>query len=464
MVKLLSSSAILNLDAESPSHGVPSEKLMRQAAQFCADWIEKHFSKQDKIAIVCGPGNNGGDGKVLAKILKQNQFSEVHVFEKVDFDKFHKSDWHWSLIVDALFGIGLNRTIVGAEAKLIRSINSSGSFVLSLDVPSGLNAMLGESLVEGSEKAVRADVTITFGFAKPGLFLKDGPALRGQLIVAPIGYPSQLIKPELFRHFLITRNIAKKWIPKRKTSANKAKNGRAFLISGSAGMWGAALLAGRAASRVGAGYVEILSDEKFPIQKQPEFLTANWSLEKIKNATAIAIGPGLKVDSQLESQLQDLNSNYAGPVIADASALSALAKKPFSLARNWVLTPHAGELSRLIGLGATEIERDPFAALSIACSKYKCWILLKGYHSILSNGEKFYIVNSGNPALSKAGSGDVLTGMILGFLAQGLSVAQATLLAAYLHGWLADQWIQDKSELSLMPSDLVGALPRALNI
>lgn len=260
---------------------------------------------------------------------------------------------------------------------------------------------------------------------------------------------------------------ARRVLPKRMSSSNKTTGGRALVLAGSAGFAGAAVLSATAASRAGAGYTHLATALKnFSHLKNPDFLVSelrrkDWQKLKVN---AIAIGPGLGVSKETESILRYLLKLEAPKVVVDADALTVIANaKLYPLPQSWILTPHEGELSRMIGWTADAIRKARPEALAKAQEKYQCVVLLKGHPTLVADGEVVLRVQSGNPALGKAGTGDVLTGMIVGFLAQGLSPLSATLLGAYLHGRMADDWVKQGNDyLSLMASDLLGLLPQSM--
>ncbi|MBK9294047.1 MAG: NAD(P)H-hydrate dehydratase [Oligoflexia bacterium] len=255
----------------------------------------------------------------------------------------------------------------------------------------------------------------------------------------------------------------KKFLPKRISKANKTHGGSALVIAGHEGMYGAAILAATAATRVGAGYVTLMTDlKKINTLKNPDFLTLNINSKINQNKfTAVAIGPGLGQKEIVYKKLLELKS--FSKVVVDADALNVLAKKNVKLAKTWIVTPHTGELSRLLKISVKKINQDRKKYLMQACKKLNCHVLLKGHKTLVSDGKRIYEIQTGNKALAKAGTGDILTGMIVGFMAQGLDTLRATLLAATLHGKLADIWVRQGNDyLSLMASDLNLRLPKLI--
>lgn len=257
---------------------------------------------------------------------------------------------------------------------------------------------------------------------------------------------------------------AKRDLPTRKRQDNKTRGGKCLVIAGSRGMWGAAILSATAAARCGAGYVYLkTTGQGFPLHRHPDFLqTTSVQPDRYQ---ALAIGPGLKAGRSLKSLLRKLGRTCQIPVVIDASALTALAQisLSFFLPANWVLTPHEGEMARLLGVSSDAIRRDRQRAVIQAQKKYGCVVLLKGSPTLISDGRRLIEIKSGNPALAKAGTGDVLTGMILAFLGQGLSSVSAAALASFVHGRMADHWLKEgKDILSLMASDLLERVPETL--
>lgn len=263
------------------------------------------------------------------------------------------------------------------------------------------------------------------------------------------------------------RGDARKIIPVRKETANKTAGGRCLIVAGSEGMFGAAVLSATAAARVGAGYVILLTDaKKFNSCKNPDFLIADARAKKIdeNDFSAAAIGPGLGKSRQALQLLKELLKVKRVSVVIDADALNLFAAH-FSgaLPAHWIATPHEGELARLTGLSAAVIRKDRMAAVKKAQKKLGCVLLLKGSKTLVATSSRVFEVQSGNKALAKAGTGDVLTGMIAGLLSQGCGPEQAACLGAFIHGYIADEWIKEKNDyLSLMAGDLLQRIPQAL--
>lgn len=265
---------------------------------------------------------------------------------------------------------------------------------------------------------------------------------------------------------------ARSLLPTRKNADHKATAGHALVLAGSRGMYGAAVLAATAASRAGAGYVHVMTNgRRFPIAQKPDFLVTEFSTSLLKRKIsagvfdAVAVGPGLSLNPQASRIIQQLRKLQPDFVVVDADALSLLAKDVAPrLPETWVMTPHEGELARLLKTNAASIHQNRREAVSKACEISGCVVLLKGHRTLIAcpDGRRFEI-QSGNAALAKAGTGDVLTGLITGFLAQRLTTVDATCLAAFLHGQVADDWLKSRRDiLSLMASDILVELPRTL--
>lgn len=253
---------------------------------------------------------------------------------------------------------------------------------------------------------------------------------------------------------------AKLDLPTRVRKDNKTRGGKCLVIAGSKGLFGSAILCSLAASRCGAGYTYLLSSEKFPIYKHPDFLLVSCR-PKFSKFQAIAIGPGYQKPNKLKTYLKSLIKQKIKNVVLDAEALNVIGQT--KLPKSWIVTPHVGELSRILKVSSKTIRENRKKYLIVAQKKLGCVILLKGHKTLVTDGTSIYEIQSGNPALAKAGTGDVLTGMILAFLSQGLDAISSAQLAAYAHGLIADNWIKSgKDVLSLMASDLVELIPETL--
>lgn len=475
-------------------YGLTGEVLMESAGALAAREIDLSYLPEltrGSVAVVCGPGNNGGDGFVVARHLHSSGYRDLQVFtvapeaarsslfklqkQRTELQGIRINDLivrpesmqllnQAELIVDAVFGIGLNKKVAEPYLAAIEAMNVSKALKVALDTPSGLNADTGR--VEGA--AVNAAMTVTFGLAKPGFFVGEGPAHVGKLRVLPIGFPYESLRGIATTHFLFTEKLARRYLPARAETSNKSDHGRLLVIAGRPGFWGAGILSSSSAFRTGTGYVTWASFEPpyETLKEIPEVLTASIKDERLWQTkfNAVAIGPGLGATEETAEIIEKLKTLEI-PVVVDADAITACVEhKLFPLPKNWVITPHSGELGRILKVQAGEVERDRFQAAMKGFEIARCHVLLKGFRSLIAYDNRFMVIHSGNSALAKAGTGDVLTGMIGALLAQGLDTPQAVATAAYLHGRLADEWVrsgQDKA--SLTASDLKMLLPQVLS-
>ena len=467
---------------------------MESAGAMSAQEIYHHpksfLWKKSHIVVLCGPGNNGGDGLVLSRHLFSHGFSSIKIFcdekaqkssllktqlERVkaqgidifpikSIEKIKQSLNSCSLIVDALFGVGLSKKLTGIYLKLVNLINTTSVDVISLDTPSGLNVDTGQCF----GKAVKAGLTLSFGLAKPGFYLMQGSSHVGQLIVLPIGFPKNLLQGNpAYNHFLVDETWVASQMPQRHSTDHKAKQGHLLVLAGHKGFWGAGALSAIAAYRMGAGFVTWAggnSQSHPPLDSAPEVLTQNLTDKKLlSNKTAVVIGPGLGMTTSTKKLLLSLKKQNL-PVVVDADAFSICVKENlFPLPSHWVLTPHSGELGRLFNIKGEELDKDRCGYAIKASQKTESLVLLKGFHSILAQKNKCWIIPTGNSALAKAGTGDVLAGFMGALMARNLSPFSAATCAAFLHGQLADEWIlSGKDNDTLMAQDLKDLLPYTL--
>lgn len=472
------------------AYGLSAEVLMESAGCLAAREISQAYLPEivkGSIAIFCGPGHNGADALVVARHLHSAGYRNLLIIclgdpgrpcsllelqldrakrqglKAISLKDFSDYPTKVSLIVDGLFGIGLSRPLEGIYAEAVRLMNSSSVPIVALDTPSGLNCNTG--LVLGP--VIKADMTLTFGLPKPGFFVSEGPLHIGKLRVLPIGFPFECLRGVATSHFLFNERLARRYLPKRAPISHKAQHGHLLLLAGSPGMWGAGALSALSAYRMGVGYVTWASTDIPPncMEQAPEVLTAKWENLNLENKkyTAIALGPGLGLGIEVGQWISELKKKTY-PVVIDADGITACVNEAlFPLPSHWVLTPHAGELSRILGISVGEIEQDRYAAVLKASQVTGCHVLLKGFRSILAFNGRCMVIYAGNSALAKAGTGDVLTGMIGGLLAQKVQTLQAVGTAAYLHGRLADEWIRTGHDpRSLVASDLSQHLPQLM--
>jgi NAD(P)H-hydrate epimerase len=438
-------------------HQGSMEELMDRAGTAVAGHVLRQFP--GRVTVVCGKGNNGGDGKVCARVLREAG-REVTIVDGVG--DLGEPD----VIVDALLGIGLTDAPREDAARMIDLINASGRPVVSVDVPSGVNASTGE--VPGV--AVHASSTVTFGAAKVGLAIAPGFFHAGSVQIAPIG-----LRPREHEHALVPASALLE-VPRKETRSTKYTAGSVLVVGGSRGLTGAPMLTSLAAFRADAGYVAIAAPEStlpvlettlLEVVKRPlaedssgRLLprSADAILAAAEKADAVAIGPGLGRSEGTVELVRILLEQLDLPIVLDADALWEL--EPFARAAPTVLTPHSGELAGLLGVESREIDAHRLDAARRAASRFGAVVLLKGADTIVASPREGVLVATyGTPALATAGSGDVLTGIVAAFLAKGMEARLAAGTAAVAHGVAAE--LVDPQP-GLIASDLLPALQRAL--
>jgi NAD(P)H-hydrate epimerase len=486
--------------------GIPGIVLMENASRAVLDAIEDRFDDVEYIAVavICGPGNNGGDGFAVARQLFLRG-ADVDVFLLCD-EKSLKDDaltnyllleplgiptiqWaaesegisldDYDLVVDAIFGTGGTHAPEGTYQQAIETINDSPAMVLSIDVPSGVNASTGET--PGS--AVQADATVCLQCAKAGLMLPPGRDYTGDLIVSPISIP-EVESITLAAPFALPEDVdILNSLPPRPRDAHKGDFGKLLVIAGSRGMSGAARLVAMAALRSGVGLVKVACPESIRAEVaafRPEIMTIGLpetaagtisaaAIEILKPhlpwSDAIAVGPGLGTDESTAQFLRELLKEAKGPVVVDADALNIMAAHDLldGLPEETILTPHPGEFDRLVKTTHTTFTSRLAAARDFATSHQTC-LVLKGAPSVCFDSDGLGMVNpTGNPGLATGGSGDVLTGIIAALCAQGLDVYTAAWAGCFLHGRAADLAVEEAGTVSLVAGDVITCLPAAIS-
>jgi hydroxyethylthiazole kinase-like uncharacterized protein yjeF len=434
------------------------DELMERAGAAVAELVLRSYP--GRVTVLCGKGNNGGDGKVCARVLREAG-REVTVVEGVG--ELGTPD----VIVDALLGIGLEGPPREDAARMIELINAAGRPVVAIDVPSGVNASTGE--VAGA--AVRATATVTFGAAKVGLAIAPGRLHAGSVAVAPLG-----LRPREHEHSLVPASVLLD-VPRKQTQSTKYSAGSVLVVGGSRGLTGAPILTASAAYRADAGYVTVAAPEsalpvleaslteavKLPLPEDGSIRlvprAAEPILEAAAKADAVAIGPGLGRSDGTVELVSILLERLDLPVVLDADALWELS--PFTRAAPTVLTPHSGELARLLGTDAHDIDAHRLGAVRRAASRYGSVVMLKGADTLIGAPRLGVLVaNYGTPVLATAGTGDVLTGVVAAFLAKGMEARAAGAAAAVAHG-VAAELVEPQA--GVVASDLLPELRRALS-
>ncbi len=524
-MKLVTSSQMRNIDTRTiQGVGIPGLELMEKAGRGTALVAREMLGDPQGKAVVvfCGRGNNGGDGFVVGRYLSQwgaqveclltAKESEVKGDAKVNLDKVVDLDLpivevlsekqipariRADLIVDALFGTGFTGEIQGYVKDIVDKINSSGIPVLSVDIPSGLHADTGKS----AGRCVKADHTATMALPKIGHFLFPGKALSGTVSVIDIGVPPQVIEEEHITLNLVTEEEVRQMLPQRPGDAYKGSCGRVVLIAGSTGMTGAAALASLSCLRAGAGMAilgtpvtlnpimemkltEVMTHPLPDVRKKGALALRGLGevRELLKWGDCCAIGPGLGQHFETIELVRRLVGKLQMPAVIDADGLNALAKD-ISIVKGCkaplILTPHIGELSRLSGVPASEIAKDKIKYASEFAREYNCVLVFKGAPTIISEpGGQTYVNPTGNAGMATAGSGDVLTGIIVGLLAQKLMLPHrprekgkdvkeimldSALAGVYIHGLTGDLAKEEKGEMGMIAGDMMDKISAAVS-
>ncbi len=472
---------------------VPSLLLMEQAALAACEEIEKTAKKEGTILIVCGTGNNGGDGLAIGRILFLKGYSVELVLigdekkatsqnEKqreilngygITVKKEISQKQEYQMIIDAIFGVGLTRTVEGSYKSVIEEMNALKGSKIAIDIPSGVSADNGAIL----GTAFRADRTITFAFDKVGMHLWPGNTFTGQIIVKEIGITEQSFcgkKPEV----MAVEEKDLETLTKRPSHSNKGTFGKLLIIAGSFNMAGAAILAGKSAYASGVGLVRILTPEENRIILQaalPEavlttYTTEKPDLEQIRDAIAwadvVLCGPGIGILDCSMTILKELLKNAAVPLVLDADALNLAAKEINLFLQphpKMVITPHLGEMSRLTGKRISVLQSSLLESAKEFANTYQVTCVLKDERTVIANPNgEIYLNLSGNAGMATAGSGDVLAGIIGAVLAQGVEPECAVPLAVYLHGAAGDVMIKHTGKAGLVASDLIEGIRKIM--
>ena len=430
-------------EMRAAEQGHDVEALMERAGRSVADAVVRRYPDVRRVAAVCGKGANGGDGRIALRVLAE---SGRETSEQLEGDP--------DLIIDALFGTGFRGEPRPDAAALIERINAAGVPVVSVDIPSGVDASTGE--VPGA--AVRAQVTVTMHGRKVGLVVAPGRFNAGEIEVADIGLPSADTE-----HRLVTDAILR-LVPRRSEVDTKYTAGSVLVVGGSRGMTGAVCLAAEAAFRADAGYVAVaVPKETLPVVETLLVEAVKAPRERVdelaERASAFAVGPGLGRGDEERELARRLLADLELPAVVDADALFELEVADWPAPR--VLTPHAGELGRLLGEESTWVDAHRLEAVRRAVDRYRSIVLLKGPGTLVAApGEGVLVCDAGTPALATAGTGDVLTGVIASFLAKGMDARLAAAAGAVAHGRAAEL---APHQVGLVASDVIDSLPLALS-
>jgi len=491
-MKIFSSEKVREIDAYTiENEPITSTDLMERAATALFKWHIKHFERSCSVFVFTGPGNNGGDGLALSRmlsgagykvkvyyvavspetskdwtinkerLLRQN-IAEFNEIKEIGDFPFIKPD---DIIIDSIFGSGLKRPVEGLAAQVIGKINETEAKVLSVDIPSGL---FGEDNTNNNlDNIIRADHTLTLQFPKVSFFFAENQHFVGKYHVLPIGLHPARISSMPTEYNIIDRSLVAGILQNRNKFDHKGNFGHGLMIAGSCGKAGAAVLASHAALRTGIGLLTVhvprpvsdiihtaLPEAMVQCDKSDLMVT---EIPDPGNYDALGIGPGMGTKPNTRKGLRDLLEKYKGPMVIDADALNIISSEkdlPGMISEDNILTPHPGEFRRLSGSDDTAFSR--LVKQQEYSKKYKCVIILKGAHSSVTLPDgRVWFNSTGNPGMATAGSGDVLTGMIMSLLAQGYKPSEAAIGAVYIHGLAGDIAAEETGYESLIASDII---------
>ena len=506
MIPVVDARRMRAADRAAIRSGIPASTLMENASRAVVEEVASGFPGWRRTVVVCGPGNNGGDGLAVARRLAGRGHA-VRVFTLRDPDAYRgaaavnaerarraglvlepisrgrapsalaKAAREADGIVDALFGTGLDRRLTGLAARVVRAMNAAGRPIVAVDVPSGLSS----DSAEGREPAIAAALTVAL--AAPKVCHAFPPARRhcGRIVVRDIGIPRRMLAGAAHRLHLATAEAVRDLLPARNAGAHKGDFGRVAVVAGSRGKAGAAVLAARGALRGGAGLVTVLcpgSIEPVVVTVLPEAMTESLPerdgalaaaageelLARLEGFDAAVVGPGLGTSPGTVAAVRTALARLRVPVVLDADGLNAFAPGLRRLAGRrgpTLLTPHPGEAARLLGVSSRDVQADrPKAARSLA-RRCRCAVLLKGEASLLALPDGRVVVNpTGTPLLATAGSGDVLAGLIAALVAGGLPVGDAAAAGAWLHGAAAESLAEELGDAGLLAHEVADRVPR----
>jgi hydroxyethylthiazole kinase-like uncharacterized protein yjeF len=512
-MKVVTAEQMQELDRKSIEvYRIPGIVLMENAGRGAVEVITRNFPDIQKktIAIIAGKGNNGGDGFVMARYLLNRGIS-VKVFlltdpkslrgdAEINFNIFHhmkgeiipvpsskdyqkvkKSLENFDLLIDGIFGTGLDAEVRGYYREVIDHLNTLQKPIVAIDVPSGLDADTGKPL----GTAVRASLTITFGLPKVGHLVSPGIDYVGSLKIVDIGIPGRLVEEEKIQTHLLEREPLQRWLSTpRRANTHKGDYGHLLVIAGSVGKTGAAAMACEAALRMGAGLVtlaipkslnsimevkltEVMTEPLPETPKQTLSLRAfNTILRLCENKKAVVIGPGIGTYKETQSLVLKLIKALDLPIVLDADGLTSLSAQPKSLLvtkRPLILTPHPGEMARLIQSTVKEVQEDRIGVSKSFSQSHRIYLVLKGHRTLIATPKGEVFINpTGNPGMASGGTGDVLTGMIGGLICQGFDILPSLQMSVYLHGWAGDEVARELGEKSLVATDIIKKIPALL--
>ncbi|MBN2481879.1 MAG: NAD(P)H-hydrate dehydratase [Bacteroidales bacterium] len=498
-MKVFDTAQIKEIDAYTIRHEpVASIDLMERAAKACAEWLEKEISRDAKFLVFTGPGNNGGDGWAIARLLVDRGFQHISVYHmivgdaisadaglnrqrlmeqgKAEINEIHHNSKlpeieKSGIVIDALFGSGLSRPLSGLPASVVRHINAAGCRVIAVDIPSGL---MGEDNTGNMpDHIICATDTLTFQFPKRSFFFQENERFTGRWHMLDIGlHPDAIGSTTTTFHYLEDQDVANK-IKSRPRFSHKGTFGNALLIAGSYGMMGAAILASKACLRSGTGLLTahvpklgypviqgVVPETIFSIDRSDLYFSG---ISSIETFNAVGVGPGIGTGTETSRALEALFGNSDKPMVIDADALNIIARMKGMLdmlPEDTIITPHPREFDRIFGESSSGYGRNLLQ--TEMAEKYHIIIVLKGANTSVALPDGTCFFNStGNPGMATAGSGDVLTGIILSLLAQGYEPADAATLGPFVHGLAGDLAAADFGYHALIASDIINYLGKA---
>ncbi|WP_333851856.1 NAD(P)H-hydrate dehydratase [Epilithonimonas sp.] len=487
-MKILTANQIKNCDTATIEKGISSIALMEKAATKCCDWIIDYFRNADKFLIFCGNGNNGGDGFAIARILYEKGFDvEVFInknnmkfsreaeinFKKIktisgidvkDFSEVFNVHDEKSIIVDALFGYGLNRELSDDFKNLIKKLNQIKAQKISIDIPAGLYA---DRIIEENSTVFKADFTLTFQFYKRSFLHPETGKFCGKIIVLDIDLDKDFINEVETDYFVIDDELIKEIYKPREDFSHKGTFGKSILVGGSYGKMGAILMSTLSALKTGSGLTFTIAPECGNVILQSQIPEAMFIgsgknyIDKIEiqEKAVYGIGPGLGKEKQTQKALFEFLESYNQYVVLDADALNILAEnnKLNLIPKNAVITPHPLEFERLFGKTANSFERIELAKQK--AKELQIFIILKDHHTVVITPEKKVFYNiTGNSGMAKGGSGDVLTGILTSLISQKYEIEKSCIFGVWLHGKAGDFASQKFSKEAMLPTDLINKI------
>ncbi|WP_266203425.1 NAD(P)H-hydrate dehydratase [Pontibacter kalidii] len=496
-MKILTSAQTREADAYTiREEGISSTDLMERAAKAFTGWFENKFQPGAEVHLFCGPGNNGGDGLAVARLLHERKYKvqpylvgdtskasddfnvnlqrlpqelqPIHVEQE---DAIPALDSH-VLVIDALFGTGLNRPAMGLYGKVIEKLNSSGATISSIDIPSGL---FSDSQTPDEGAIIRSKYTISFELPKLAFLLPQHEPYVGEWHVVPIGLSQKFIAAAKSDVYCTRQEDVQQLLRPRKKFSHKGTYGHALLLCGGYGKMGAAVLAARACLRSGIGLLTVqVPQAGYPILQTavPEAMTLTDKNRKhlselpqdMDKYNVIGIGPGIGTERVTKTAIGQLLATAPHPIILDADAINLIAAseklKGQLYKKKLIFTPHPKEFERLVGKVKNDYDR--LQHLREFCLEYGCYVVLKGSHTAVGTPEgKVYMNTTGNPGLATGGTGDVLTGIITALVGQQYTLEEACRLGVFIHGLAADLALQTVGDIAMTASDVIDHLPKA---